>query len=141
MARVGIDAVQVSPEGKGHARTQRHLAESLAELPDGDSKLFGRDLGRFVADRILAWRSQDGMDRVATYAPQAAPGVWQRTPPDFADPLLPQWRHVAPFAIEQGRIHPKDPPRLTDPEYTKAFKEVKQLGEANSKLRTKEQTR
>src|SRR5437899_5233744 len=41
------------------------LAESLAELPDGDSKLFGRDLGRFVADRILAWRSQDGMDRVA----------------------------------------------------------------------------
>src|SRR5207245_9519009 len=49
-------------------------------------------------------------------------------------------RHRAPFAIEQGRIHPKDPPRLTDPAYTAAFKEVKQLGSAGSKTRTKEQT-
>ncbi len=30
MTRIGIDAVQVAAGGKGHARTQRHLAESLA---------------------------------------------------------------------------------------------------------------
>jgi membrane-associated phospholipid phosphatase len=116
------------------------LAESLAGLPDGDGKLFGRDLGIFVADRMLAWRSDDGMDRSVSYDPQAAPGVWQRTPPGFAEPLLPQWRHLTPFAVDHGRIAVKDPPRLTDPEYTTAFKEVKQLGRADSKTRTKEQT-
>ena len=35
---------------------------------------------------------------------------------------------------------PKDPPRLTDAAYTEAFKEVKQVGAANSKTRTKDQT-
>jgi membrane-associated phospholipid phosphatase len=121
-------------------RLDKALNEALAELPDGDGKFFGKDLGRFVAERVVARRGDDGMERVATYAPAPAPGAWQRTPPDFAEPLLPQWRHVTPFAITKNPPHPKAPPRLTDPEYTKAFKEVKQLGEANSKLRTREQT-
>ncbi|MFN2468622.1 MAG: glycosyltransferase family 4 protein [Gaiellaceae bacterium] len=35
MARIGIDAIQVAPAGKGHARSQRRLVESLAALGDG----------------------------------------------------------------------------------------------------------
>ncbi|HEV3204970.1 MAG TPA: phosphatase PAP2 family protein [Gemmataceae bacterium] len=117
------------------------LAQSLAQLPDGNGKIFGRDLGGFVADRILAGRIRDGMDRQTTYAPREGPGIWQRTPPDFAAPLLPHWSGLTPFAMD-GRIqlHPKDPPRLTDAVYTTAFKEVKELGGANSKARTKDQT-
>jgi membrane-associated phospholipid phosphatase len=117
------------------------LADSLAQLPEGNGKVFGRDLGRFTAERILAWRSQDGMERRAIYAPAPAPGVWQRTPPDFAEPLLPHWRGLAPFAMDQRiRLHPKYPPGLTDPAYTVAYKEVKALGAVNSTARTKEQT-
>jgi hypothetical protein len=117
------------------------LKESLTEVSEGNGKIFGRDLGRFTAERVLAWRSNDGMDRKTTYAPQAAPGVWQRTPPDFAEPLLPQWAGLAPFAMNQRiQLHPKDPPRLTDRVYTAAFKEVKELGAANSTTRTKDQT-
>ena len=39
-----------------------------------------------------------------------------------------------------GEFTPKDPPRLTDAEYTTAFHEVKELGAANSKTRTRDQT-
>ena len=60
--------------------------------------------------------------------------------PDFAEPLLPHWRHVTPFALVDNQPHPKDPPALTDAAYTVAFKEVKQLGAADSKARTREQT-
>jgi glycosyltransferase involved in cell wall biosynthesis len=35
VARIGIDATAVSAAGKGHARTQRHLVESLAALDSG----------------------------------------------------------------------------------------------------------
>lgn len=35
MARIGIDARHVSPAGKGHARSQRRLIESLAALETG----------------------------------------------------------------------------------------------------------
>ena len=30
MARIGFDGLAISPEGKGHARTERHAAEALA---------------------------------------------------------------------------------------------------------------
>jgi hypothetical protein len=117
------------------------FADSLAEVPEGYAKDCGKNLGRFTAERILAWRREDGMERKATYVPQAAPGVWQRTPPDFAQPLLPQWPSLAPFAMDRStRLHPKDPPRLNEPAYTTSFNEVKDLGAANSKTRSREQT-
>ena len=117
------------------------LAEALAAIPEGNGKLAGKDLGRFVGERVLAWRSRDGVDRQVNYAPEAAPGVWQRTPPDYAEPVLPHWPQLKPFAMdERDRPHPKELPRLTDTAYTKAFNEVKELGAADSKTRTKDQT-
>src|SRR5205085_7807172 len=117
------------------------LADSLSEIPEGNGKLFGRDLGRFVADQTLAWRRTDGMDRKLAYSSPSAPGIWERTPPDFAEPVLPQWPYLMPFASDLNRAaHPKDPPKLTDQEYTVAFKEVKELGAKGSKKRTKDQT-
>lgn len=119
----------------------RALTESLADIPEGNGKTFGTQLGRWVADQVLAWRAQDGADRRATYAPDAAPGVWQRTPPDFADPVLPHWPSLTPFAMtEDTKPHPADPPRLADPAYVAAFREVKALGRADSKARTRDQT-
>jgi membrane-associated phospholipid phosphatase len=81
------------------------------------------------------------MERKVTYAPAPGPGVWRKTPPNFADPLLPQWAGLTPFAIApDNRLRPKDPPRLGESAYTTAYKEVKEIGAANSKTRSREQT-
>lgn len=131
--------VQLYPAER--ATFDKVLSESMAGGADGNGKTFGRDLGHFVAGRVLASRNEDGMELVVAYAPQAAPGVWQRTPPDFAEPVLPHWPQVKPFAMGRDKpLHPKDPPRLTDPEYATAFSEVKELGAVNSLTRTKDQT-
>lgn len=117
------------------------LADSLAALPGGATKTFGADLGRFVAERVLAWRARDNLNGRATYEPAAAPGVWQRTPPDFAEPLLPQWPGLTPFGVDaRERFRPRPPPRLTDPAYTTAYREAKELGRYDSPTRTREQT-
>ncbi len=42
MARVGVDATAVAPAGKGHARTQRRLAQGLASLGRYDVVAFVR---------------------------------------------------------------------------------------------------
>jgi glycosyltransferase involved in cell wall biosynthesis len=74
VARVGIDARQVSPAGKGHARSQRRLVESLAELGRHELVAFVREEGAggllsVPTERIrepvaLLWE-QVGMPRAA----------------------------------------------------------------------------
>jgi hypothetical protein len=119
----------------------RALAADLASVPEGPGKAGGVALGRFVADRMLEWRSRDGFDGEGRFLPVAAPGMWQRTPPDFAEPLLPHWPALTPFAVTPSeRPRPRDPPRLTDAAYTAAFQEVKEIGAANSRTRSAEQT-
>lgn len=122
-------------------RFDQALSESLAPIPDGPAKSFGVDLGRFVGERVLAWRVRDNVSGRATYDPAPAPGVWQRTPPDYAEPLLPQWHGLTPFGVDaRDRFTPRPPPQLTDPAYTAAFREVKEVGRYDSPTRTREQT-
>ena len=71
--------------------------------------------------------------------------MWQPTP--RPDPLLPrpaalpQWADLDPFALESpDQFLPEGPPELTSREYAKALKQVQSLGEADSTLRTPEQT-
>ncbi|MBE9188395.1 chemotaxis protein CheB, partial [Microcoleus sp. LEGE 07076] len=75
------------------------LQSSLETIPDGKSKQDGIALGQQVADQIISWRSTDGADKTVTYQGKTDPGSWVPTPPNFATPLLPQWRDVTPFAI------------------------------------------
>jgi len=118
------------------------LAASLAQVPDGKAKQNGIAYGQFVADEMLAWRATDhANDPPPPWPDGVNPGEWRRTPPAFADPLLPHWGSVTPFAMTSGdQFRPPAPPDVDSPEYTAAYNEVKEIGRVDSATRTPEQT-
>jgi len=102
----------------------------------------GAELGRFVADRVLDARKDDGSANVGRYEYKKSPGSWRPTAPRFQDPLLPEWGWVKPFAIKKGtQYRPPGPAALTSAAYADAFEEVKRLGGKQSAARTEDQTR
>jgi len=117
------------------------LSESLAKVPDGSAENKGVAVGRDSAKHILAQRADDGADDVVSYSPGSGADDWQPTPPAFAPALLPQWPDVTPFALQSGdQFRPAAPPSITSDEFTAAFNRVKQLGAADSTVRTPDQT-
>src|ERR1700688_3177034 len=66
--------------------------QSLALIPDGADKTTGIDVGKAVAQAILALRSDDGS--AATPIPFVfgnAPGDYQATPPNNVAPVFTHW--------------------------------------------------
>jgi hypothetical protein len=117
------------------------LDATLAAVPDGDAKTAGVELGQAVAEKVLAWRQNDGSARPLGHPDSFVPGVWRRTPPNYEAALAPQWRYVTPFAVSDLRpFSPPAPPPLASREYAAAFNEVKALGRRDSAARTPEQT-
>jgi hypothetical protein len=116
-------------------------ARCWADMPKGAECDPGAALGRFVAERMLEARCNDGSDNVGQYTYKTAAGSWRPTAPLFKEPLLPEWGYVKPFAIKKGTQHrPAGPPALTSLQFGAAFNEVKRLGGKQSQLRTDEQT-
>jgi len=97
--------------------------------------------GRLVARSLLKWRADDGSAEAASvpFPDGTEIGQWRRT--DDKPPMLPGWGSVAPFLLlgtDQFRlIGPLD---LTGWEYARDYNEVKELGAANSAVRTAEQS-
>jgi hypothetical protein len=117
------------------------LRETLADLPGGAPRAEGLNLGRAVAEQVLAWRRGDGADNPGRFTPRTVPGQWRPTPAAFKPALLPAWGAAEPFAIKKGtQLRPPGPPALTSAAYTAAFLEVKRLGGKDSLVRTAEQT-
>ena len=115
------------------------LQQSLAQIPDGNSKAEGVLIGQEAADRILAARSNDGSNAPPIpYVFGTAPGDYQSTPPNFApQPQFTNWSHVTPFALERAnQFRPGPPPALTSDAYSDAFNQIKSLGIANSTTAT-----
>jgi PAP2 superfamily len=118
---------------------QLHEA-TLAEIRDNARKRRGLEWGESVAEKILAWRANDGSTDMVTPPGGSDPGQWRPTPPAFADYLLPQWGFVTPFAMPSSSFfRPNGPPALTSPQYTADYNEVKAIGARNSEPRTDEQ--
>ena len=123
------------------------LVSSLGAVEDGQSESDGIAVGAQAAAAMIALRADDGASASVAYAPDPNkdPGNWQPTPrPDPLLPLpaaLPQWADLDPFAlVSPDQFLPEGPPELTSREYAKALKQVQSLGEADSTLRTPEQT-
>ncbi|MBH8564606.1 phosphatase PAP2 family protein [Nostoc sp. CENA67] len=117
------------------------LTASLAKIPESQGKTDGINLGKQVATKIIALRSQDGWDAKVDYKPGTGPGVWQPTPPTFAAALTPQIAKATPFTfknIDQFQVPP--PLALNSAPYAKEINEVKSIGGKNSKVRTADQT-
>jgi hypothetical protein len=77
--------------------------------------------GRAIADAVLAWAAGDGLADVlaGTFTPPVGPELWVPTPPaNVANPLLPHWGEMRPFALLSGaECPPPGPPAFsTDPD-------------------------
>src|SRR5262245_48745965 len=123
------------------AMFDRALNFSMLIIPNGPAETRGRDVGRFVAQEILAARADDGTDQVMEpgYVPNGLPGFHD------VDPLHPDQgfyasgsMNVAPFALpnlddfearqlDDGTEAGRDAFMQSD-EYTAAYDEVKALG-------------
>jgi membrane-associated phospholipid phosphatase len=112
----------------------------LTAIPDGDAKQHGILLGRRVAERVLAWRADDGFGNQVTWVqPPPGPGVWEPTAP--APPVDLVLTQVRPLALRSNdQFRPGGPPALTSRQYARDFDEVQRLGRADSAVRTPYQT-
>lgn len=133
------------------ATLDAQLADSLATIPGNQGPshhiLVGQAWGEYVAEQILAWRSNDGFSTpLPGYFGGGAPGIW-RSPPTStaADGTLPalfrQFSVLVPFAMtSHDQFRPGPPPALTSALYAADLNEVKAIGRFDSTIRTGDQT-
>jgi hypothetical protein len=120
-------------------------ATYLAAISDSDAKTLGIEVGRQVAEAILARRENDGRDAnpqfgVPPFVPPASgPGVWA---PDPNRPVLGlRIPGIKPLALEgASQFRPDGPNPLTSAEYAEDLAQLEELGGADSTARTPEQT-
>ena len=112
---------------------------SLAAIPEGRRKTNGIAIGEEVAHVLL--QLHDGVIPAVSYTPRTGAGIWQPTPPAFANALLPGFAQVTPFAlVNASQFLPGPPPPLLSNLWTDDYNEVKAYGPATGSLRTADQT-
>jgi hypothetical protein len=118
-------------------------ASSLAAIPDGPAKTAGIATGQAAAAAMIAARANDGSSPLEFFLPTSSnPGVWQLTPGcTAAGGLFFNWQNVTPFGIRSARqFFLGPPPDLTSGRYTRAYDEVKAVGDVNSTERPQDRT-
>jgi hypothetical protein len=112
----------------------------LNGVPDSEAKTNGILLGEDVGVGMLLLRANDGLESIVPYVqPPPGPGVYQPTAP--AAPLGTRMPRVLPLALEHAsQFRPNGRPALHSRDYAKDFSEVKDLGRADSSVRSAEQT-
>jgi hypothetical protein len=117
------------------------FAEHLSDVRDGRAKTAGIELGRRIAETVLASRRGDGYDFEGSYAFEDGPGDYRTTPLFEGFVLQPGFRFARPFVLPSpDAFRPRKPPRLKSREYATAFDEVKDTGRVDSTTRTTDQT-
>jgi hypothetical protein len=109
--------------------------QSLAEIPDGQSKTDGLDFGLTAAGAMIALRATDGAAPPQFFMPTSSnPGDWWLTPAcSPAGGVFFHAQNITPFGVpfsSQFRADP--PPQLTSKEYAKAYEEVRSVGADDS---------
>jgi len=123
------------------ARLDTEYASSLAEIPAGQAKAKGIEVGAAAAAAMLANRAGDGRFGAPGFPFPASPGPGEWRPNPVNDPNA--WvRNVRPFTLPSSDyIQTSGPPLpLTSAQYTTEFNEVKALGRATGSTRTAAQT-
>ena len=120
-------------------------AASLAAIPDRPFKRQGIAAGKAAADAMIAAREDDGRFGPSQWVPNPAPGHWQPlVSPATGLPILdptPWVGGVKPFVmVSSSQFRTAGPKPLASAAYAADFNEVKQLGAANSAVRTGTQT-
>src|SRR5262249_26351950 len=112
------------------------LADSLAQVPDGQSRTDGSALGQSAGNAIIALRANVGWNTFVDYQPGSGPGAWVPTGPMYLDALRPEWATMQPWTMTSpGQFRPAGPPALNTQAWADAVNETKSLGSATSTTR------
>jgi hypothetical protein len=125
------------------AKFDQQRTASLAAIQDPDDAVqAGLSWGQSVADKILAWRSQDGFSNApGPYLGSTDAGKWRPTPPAMAPGLVPQLATTNPWVIRSpSQFRPAGPADMNSDQYTADFNETKSMGKATNSGRTADQT-
>ncbi len=117
------------------------LDNSLAGIAEGSAKSGAIAIGETAAAEVMSARANDGSELTDSYVPSTSePGDWQLTPDCPATGgFFRHWRNVTPFAIRSAHQFRSDPPpALSSGSYTRAYKEVKEVGGLDSTERPPE---
>jgi hypothetical protein len=130
--------VRLLPEQAALVETA--YGQALKTLPDGAAKTAGIALGQAAAWATMNRRQNDGAEAAfGPYVPRPGAGEYQFTAPfDFAG--APGWGRVTPFVITLRDHTLEGPLPLTSDRYAKDLATVREIGDANSRSRTPEQT-
>jgi len=115
----------------------------IAALPDNPpgSKAAGIAIGEAAASAMLTNRISDGRFGPSPTPHPIAPGIWRRTPPNFANDPAPWVGNVRPFFLPSATMFRTDGPNpLTSEAYAEDFNEIKEVGSLTSITRTPDQT-
>ncbi len=115
------------------------LANSLAQISNGQAKTDGIATGDAAASAMIALRANDGSSPPQFKTPgPAVPGEWQATRScpivnGIASGIAFQWQNVTPFGIRNAQdFFLPPPPALTSERYAKTYNEVMTVGDVNS---------
>ena len=123
------------------ARLDAEYASSLAEIPAGQAKAKGIEVGAAAAAAMLANRAGDGRFGAPGFPVGSGPGQWRPVGPGFGNDPNGWVRNVRPFALPSPEyFHTSGPLALTSAQYAAEFNEVKALGRATGSTRTEAQT-
>jgi hypothetical protein len=123
------------------ARLDTEYANSLGEIPAGQAKEKGIEVGAAAAAAMLANRAGDGRHGAPGFPVGSAPGQWRPVGPLFVNDPGGWVRNVRPFTLpSSGYFQTSGPNALTSAQYTVEFNEVKALGRATGSTRTADQT-
>jgi hypothetical protein len=116
---------------------QPAYASAVAALPPGAATERALQVGREIAQQVLARRADDGRwTPVPAYVPGTAPGDFRGlNPVNLTAPF------VRPFAVRSNaQFRAGEPPALASAEYAADFNETKAYGSATSSVRSAAQT-
>ena len=138
----------------GNPPIDQWYSESLATIPDGESKELGKAVGKRSADALIAKRANDGFAQLIINSVNPPNGVhpgeyrstlaavnWVPTQTLVALRNLPNWGTVMkPWVIESNQqFRPVGPYPVNSTEYTADFNEVKSKGARVGSTRTAEE--
>ncbi|KIC91662.1 vanadium-dependent haloperoxidase [Flavihumibacter sp. ZG627] len=135
----------------GNPPLDQWYSESLATIPDGESKESGIALGKRSADAIIANRSNDGFAQLIINSVNPPNGIypgeyrstltavnWEPTQTLVAFRIVPNWGTVIkPWVLESNQqFRPAGPYAVNSNEYAADFNEVKAKGARVESTRT-----
>ncbi len=116
----------------------------MANIPDGQAKTDGIQVGESAAATMLGLRANDGFNNVVLYqcsSDPPPPGEFEPNGGCGTQPVDAKVGQVMPFTFsDPSQFRPDGPNPLTSEAYTEDFIETRDYGRSNSTFRSAEQT-